>query len=205
MQILRRVFHVMFVAAILVLRGAQPQAAMADGAPQSNNDQGSHRGAHLVGTLRGCGGTCVEFSRDGTRLLTAGRDEARVWDAHTLQPVTPPLKHGATITTAEFSHDGKRVVTGGGPWARVWDARTGKPLTARIQHGTSATILARLSPDGTKLLTGGILYDGHEEHAETKDDRIVRLWDVATGKQILELKQIPLRSLSLSARPAAGF
>src|SRR5688572_27867537 len=48
----------------------------------------------LLGRLAGAAGTCVEFGRDGRRVLTAGGDAARVWDARTFKPLAKPLRHG---------------------------------------------------------------------------------------------------------------
>src|SRR5688500_8357349 len=68
-------------------------------------------GARLIAKLPGRAGTDVAFSRDGKRLLAAGGDEARVWNAETYEPVTDPLKHkdGATLRLAALSPDGDRV------------------------------------------------------------------------------------------------
>ncbi len=55
------------------------------------------------------------FSPDGRRVLTASGDNtARVWDAATGQPITPPMKHEDNVSHAAFSPDGRRVVTASG-------------------------------------------------------------------------------------------
>ena len=83
-------------------------------------------GPRLLANLPGPAGTAAPFSRDGKRLLTAGGDEARVWDAEEYKPVTEPLKHGSAIRSAAFSPDGARLVTAADDGAaRIWDARTG--------------------------------------------------------------------------------
>ncbi len=65
----------------------------------------------------------VSFSPDGSRLVTAGNDgTARVWDAATGSPLSPPLYHGTSLLRARFTPDGYRVLTvGSDPTARLWD------------------------------------------------------------------------------------
>src|SRR5262249_52048856 len=75
-----------------------------------------------VGFVKGVDGTMVivhyinevkaQFSRDGQRIVTASTDgTARVWDAHSGQPLTDPMEHGSGVTSAQFSRDAKRIVT----------------------------------------------------------------------------------------------
>jgi WD40 repeat protein len=45
---------------------------------------------------------------------------ARVWDAATGQPVTPPSQYNSLVLHAAFSPDGRRIVTASDT-ARVWD------------------------------------------------------------------------------------
>ncbi|HEX8108218.1 MAG TPA: hypothetical protein VF516_10850, partial [Kofleriaceae bacterium] len=45
-------------------------------------------------------------------VVTASRDHsARVWDAATGNPVTPPLRHRGFVRAAVFSPDGTHIVT----------------------------------------------------------------------------------------------
>ena len=66
--------------------------------------------------------TCARFSPDGRRVLTVGRNNhARIWDAISGQPTTPPLSHDPTLVRAGefltgvhplagcFSPDGRRA------------------------------------------------------------------------------------------------
>jgi WD40 repeat protein len=66
---------------------------------------------------------------------------ARVWDASTGAPVSPPLEHQGSVNAAAFSPDGTRVVTASGDrTARVW--------CLPIDHGSLEDwrVLARCSP-----------------------------------------------------------
>jgi WD40 repeat protein len=74
------------------------------------------------------------LSPDGARLITVAGKVARVWDAHTGEPLTPPLQHPEAVSHAQFSSDSRLVCTGcsvRGPdrKVRVWDAANGQPLT----------------------------------------------------------------------------
>jgi|GEM_PF-160674 len=118
----------------------------------------------------------ADFSPDGLRVVTASSDgTARVWDAVTGDPITPPLKYDAWVLFARFLPDGQRVLTRSKDGAyRVWDARTGEPLTQSFQDATSDRIgttdhrFHGFSPDGQRLLT--------------RSGKSAIIWDTATGK-----------------------
>jgi serine/threonine protein kinase len=62
------------------------------------------------------------FSPDGRWIVTASDDKtARVWDAATGQPRTPPLRHQDIVRHAAFSPDGRWLLTTSyDKTARVW-------------------------------------------------------------------------------------
>src|SRR5688500_6169425 len=91
-------------------------------APQCRAGAAGDVGEHRLARLKGSSGAVVAFSADGTRILTAGGAEARVWDAQTFKPVTEPLKHDQELKSAVISADGRRVVTAAGTEAVVWDS-----------------------------------------------------------------------------------
>jgi WD40 repeat protein len=111
----------------------------------------------------------ASFSPDGTRAVTASRDQtARLWDAATGQPIGAPMRHDAAVKTAAFSPDGTRIVTASTDGtARLWDAMTGAPLGAAMRHD-GVVRGAVFSPDATRILTAS-------------DDHTARLWDATTG------------------------
>jgi WD40 repeat protein len=62
----------------------------------------------------------VEFSSDGSALLTSGRGAATVWNVVTRQPIDG-LQFEDDVRSASFSTDGTRVAVVAGAGARVYD------------------------------------------------------------------------------------
>ncbi len=112
------------------------------------------------------------YSPDGRKILTFSSDNtARVWDADTGRPLTPPLPHGDAVVAGAWSRDSKRVLTGSEDHtARIWDASTGKPLTPPMEAPETVLSLA-WSPDGALVALG--TENGH-----------VRTYDAATAKPV---------------------
>jgi WD40 repeat protein len=95
-----------------------------------------------------------------------------LWDLETGKEARRIARHGRTSSVC-FSPDGKRLVSAGGDRAlHVWDAETGKELT-RIDVAACCTTF---SPDGKRVVSGGY------------PDGVVRVWDVRSGKELLECK-----------------
>jgi WD40 repeat protein/tRNA A-37 threonylcarbamoyl transferase component Bud32 len=168
-----------------------------------------------VRTLQGhkAGVGRARFSADGRRILTTGDGRTwafavgssrstgtqepfvgLVWDAargERLAALTWPPGDGGGTQTAELSADGRLVLTsagrGGsnrGNYPALWDATTGKPLHVLVPSGESAGSSgswAALSPDGRWAVTT----HGVQTH---RPDRVVHLWDTATGREVAALK-----------------
>jgi WD40 repeat protein len=74
----------------------------------------------------------MDLDVKGRVLATASMDKsARLWDAHTLQPLSDPLVHNSVVNCVRFSPDGLRLVTSTArpTQVRIWDVPTGQPLT----------------------------------------------------------------------------
>jgi WD40 repeat protein len=125
----------------------------------------------------------IAFSPDGQRVVTAsGDDTARVWDAITGQPVTPPMKHNDKVNHAAFSPDGKRVITASDDeTARLWDAATGEPASALIKLSGHVTYAA-FSPDGRRVVTTS--FEQPARPSGTTGYQMVRVWDAATATPV---------------------
>ena len=113
----------------------------------------------------------AEFSPDGTRIVTASRMGARLWEARTGQPLKPFLHPGAGVSSAHFSPDGVYVVTASlDGTARVWNAETGEAATPPLTHSNSVRT-AHFSPDGKRIVTASA-------------DQTVRVWDAESGQPL---------------------
>jgi WD40 repeat protein len=146
-------------------------------------------GGEPVARVDAACGLAVAFTDDGSRLLVAGADQARVFDASTFQPVGPAIWHGRDVPliAASLSPDGRYVLTAAVDEARVWDASSGDRLHT-LRHD-AVVRSAAFSADGTKVLTAG-------------DDGTARVWDASTGKQLL-LFRCPQPVLGAYFSPAA--
>jgi WD40 repeat protein len=97
----------------------------------------------------------IEYSADGKRLVTAGRQDhtVKVWDAATGALQLTLSGHKNNVMRASFSPDGAWIATTSvDNTAMVWDARTGELAWTFV--GPAYT--AAWSADGTQLFTTGI-------------------------------------------------
>ena len=114
--------------------------------------------------------TEVEWSPDGTHILTASSKVARVWDAATREHVLT-FAHTTSVEAVAWSPDGTHILTATrGGEARVWDAASGTN-TLTLTHDSGVEAVA-WSPDATHVLT-------------TSDG--ARMWDASTGANTLTL------------------
>ncbi|CAE6467361.1 unnamed protein product [Rhizoctonia solani] len=118
----------------------------------------------------------VEFSPDGTRIVSASYDKTiRVWDAQNGAPILGPLKgHYWHVTSAGFSPDGTRIVSGSDDKTIcVWDAQTGQMVLGPLKGHTNNVTSVQFSPDGTRIVSSSY-------------DKTIRIWDAKTGAALLD-------------------
>jgi WD40 repeat protein/serine/threonine protein kinase len=120
------------------------------------------------------------FGPSGTQVITCSQDHtARVWDAESGQPLTPPLEHRAVVHHGDISKDGL-IVTAAGDHAALWDLATGEMISPPLAHH-DWVIHASFRPDGRRIATAGC-------------DGAVRLWDLSgperSPRQWQELAQL---------------
>ena len=90
--------------------------------------------------------------------------------------------HADLIRAAAFSADGKWLAAAGGPSGRfgevkIWNVDGGQPrLVSTVRGHADAILGVAFSPDATTIATGSY-------------DRLVKLWDVASGRETRTLKE----------------
>ncbi|MFO1095472.1 MAG: protein kinase [Planctomycetaceae bacterium] len=113
----------------------------------------------------------VDFSPDGSSVLTASLDgNVRLWDAfgHSLMP---PITIRAPVHSARFSPDGKQFATASADGnVQLWDPGTGRAVGQPLTH-SSEVLKTCFSPDGRRLAT-------------ICADNTARLWDLSRELQI---------------------
>ena len=141
----------------------------------------------LLHELRGHTGfvSSVAFSRDGSRLITAGHDRTvRLWDCATGAELTVFAGHDSAVTCAAFSATGDRMASADrNGTVRLWESASGQVLRVFKGHGwpcagpSNSVRSLTFSSDGNRLLSGG-------------DDRMVQLWDLEGDLATVELRNV---------------
>ena len=138
---------------------------------------------------------CVEFSSDGTLMLTASeRGPVRIWSVAGGTCLQMLSGHKYGVTEASFSFDRKFVLAAGfGSIAKMWNIGSGRcektfaahPEAEGGQERHRAVCTAQFSPDGTSVLTTCILL-GLEV--------AVKIWNAFSGVCLREFFFIGLHS-----------
>jgi WD40 repeat protein/serine/threonine protein kinase len=130
----------------------------------------------------------VTFSPDGRWLAFGNGQLVRVLDWAANREVVPPLSaHSSNVTALAFHPDGSRVVSGAinDPEIVIWDCSawgsSANPNPQPMRRLSAPTQLGDLtySPDGARLV------------GANRD--LVKMWDVASGVEVLTLRGAPQR------------
>uniref|UniRef100_A0A7C4QLF4 Serine/threonine protein kinase n=1 Tax=Schlesneria paludicola TaxID=360056 RepID=A0A7C4QLF4_9PLAN len=116
----------------------------------------------------------VAFLADGAQLITASGDKTvSRWDIATGQELKGAvLRHPDSVLALAVTADGKTAVTScGDRQVRVWDLEA-SAVQRTLGPFAGLVYSLAVSADGARLLTA---------HAE---ERVARLWDVATGQEL---------------------
>ncbi|KAJ7623522.1 chromatin associated protein [Roridomyces roridus] len=130
----------------------------------------------------------VRFSPDGKYLATGAEDKRiRIWDIAKRSIRTVFDGHQQEIYSLDFSTDGRLIVSGSGDrTVRIWDMETREsrvlavspdpdPSSAAPANTDAGVTSVAISPDGALVAAGCV-------------DAIVRIWSVATGTLVEQLR-----------------
>jgi WD40 repeat protein len=163
-----------------------------------------------------CHLAAVAYSRDGRRLAALGSfprnveppgpmhcPGVKVWDTRTgreevtfideTADVGRPPQGVRFLQALAFSPDGRSIVSGGGDGSVVfWDLAAGREARRLRGHIGVVTAVA-FSQDGARLASAG------------QEDKTVKIWDVARGQEVLELRRPGRHAISgLTFSPSDG-
>ncbi len=156
-------------------------------------------GSALLAAPPGPGMNAVQFNSDGTQIVTAWQNLARVWNAQTGLPMAEPISHLAQVQSARFSPDGTRIVTASlDGTAREFNSQTGRPMGdlmkfsegmesgSAASHGRSINeVSAEFSPAGERIVT--LFREG-----------TFQIWNAQSEKPMTEPRRTGARIQSLS-------
>jgi WD40 repeat protein len=139
----------------------------------------------------------LTYRPGGKELATAGQDGVRVWDAATGRQVRYLACANGSPLALAYSPDGGRLAIGYSDGAvQLRDASTGevlRTLNAPKNAHKKAVASVVFSPDGTRLASSDGANDGAGAGA--------KIWDAATGKELLTITADGHRVLHLSFSP----
>ncbi|MFI6956108.1 TIR domain-containing protein [Nocardia sp. NPDC050408] len=117
----------------------------------------------------------VDFSPDGTRVVSSHGEHIQLWDAETWKPIGEFMTgHTREVMQVAFSPDGKRIVTASvDNTLRLWDAETRLPIGEPLRGHEAQLTSVAFSRDGRRIVSGS-------------SDKTLRVWDVESRQQFGE-------------------
>jgi len=126
------------------------------------------------------------FSPDGSFVLSASSDgTARLWDRETGKKLVQYEGHEEAVLAAHFSDDSQFIVTAGADdTARVWDRESGKPLPTGEDNERPGVLSGHTARVTSAAFSPG---DNPTRVVTSSEDGTVKLWELASQKEILTL------------------
>jgi WD40 repeat protein len=120
-------------------------------------------------------GNDVDFSPDGTKLVSAGGTTFILWQVPFLEQINGQNNWPNNFYSVDWSPDGQRLVTGDSAGdVELWDANS-LALISTLPNHAGGAFGTRFSPDGTMILTAGA--DARMRLIRVSDLSVLRLWD----------------------------
>jgi WD40 repeat protein len=129
----------------------------------------------------------VAFTPDGKRIASGSSDDTiKLWDVATGKELKTLAGHSGYVLSVAFSPNGKLLASGSeDKTIKLWDVETGREIITLTGHSTLVWSIA-FSPNG-KLLASGSWPDEDRRPSGTDWNGMIKLWDVATGKELRTL------------------
>jgi WD40 repeat protein len=121
----------------------------------------------------------ARFSPNGRLIASGGEDRVvRIWDVATGKELCALAGHTREISAVSFLSDGKHIVSSGGDRTiKLWDLDTRREYATFTGHG-GWVMCVDVSPDGKTIASGCA------SGSETSHDATIKLWNVASLKEI---------------------
>jgi WD40 repeat protein len=128
----------------------------------------------------------VALSADGKRALTGSGDHTlRLWDVESGKELRTFAGHTHTVWDVAFSPNGKKALSGcSDGTARLWEVDSGKELLVLEAHKDGRAWTVAFTSDGKQAVTGS----GNLLDQKPTTEAYLRLWDLATGKEVRQFK-----------------
>jgi WD40 repeat protein len=124
----------------------------------------------------------LAFTGDGRWLVSSGHDDSvRLWDLSNGRQVRILGMHMREVETLAVCPVGSCVVSGGNDQVlKIWEIPSGRLIQTFVGH-TAGVKTAIFSKDGRQLISGSGDPPNHEGR---EPDFSIRVWDVATGREV---------------------
>ncbi len=144
----------------------------------------------------------IKFSLDGKTLASGslGSDDKtiKLWDVASGKEMKTITANSDSTGALEFSPDGKTVAFGSNDnTVRLWDVASGNELKIFSGHSESVDLLA-FSSDGKTLVSGN---NEPFDKSSGNWNVTVKLWDIASGKELKTLSYTSAAVGSLALSP----
>ncbi len=128
------------------------------------------------------------FSADESWIATASSDHTvKLWDTATGILRATLSGHTGAVQALAISNDGRYLASGSSDGtARVWNVETGKAIDTLRPSATG-------DPETARATVQQVLFSGDGTMLATRTDRLINLWNVASGEQVAAL---PLQTSS---------